>query len=144
MRHGEYSLSYDSRTPEPLPFILDATGAPASENAAKQAYNAAVPDKVVALSSAFEVGELVHLNSGSPALTVERLFAVLGGGVAVGVVWFDAIGEMRREVLPEECLKVCGSEAVDWDDEDEEDEDEDEGEDDEGESYIPGAGRYPA
>ena len=51
----------------------------------------------------FEVGCIVHLNTGSPDLIVTGIYA---GGITE-VVWFDMDGCFQREELPFECIHLA-------------------------------------
>jgi uncharacterized protein YodC (DUF2158 family) len=56
-----------------------------------------------------EVGDLVHLNGGSPPLTITSLD---GAGLGVHVTWFDVKLKVRTAIFPTACLKELPDEAL--------------------------------
>lgn len=53
-----------------------------------------------------KVGEIVHLNSGSPDMTVTEVTEYV-----VRVMWVDSIGESKTLLCPPDCFERCGLSA---------------------------------
>ena len=51
----------------------------------------------------FEIGDVVHLNSGSPDMTVEDVFPKTNN---VQTCWFNEVGEKRIAVFHPDCLHL--------------------------------------
>ena len=51
----------------------------------------------------FEIGDVVHLNSGSPDMTVEDVFPKTNN---VQTCWFNEVGEKRIALFHPDCLHL--------------------------------------
>ena len=51
----------------------------------------------------FEIGDVVHLNSGSPDMTVESVFSATS---SIQTCWFNEVGEKRTAIFHPDCLHL--------------------------------------